>query len=452
MKIQIVYFFLTFFSLSSMSAQTTLDTTALNAIFDQIELHDKDMGSVLIAEGDKVLYSRGFGYANLETKTKNTPATKFRVGSITKTITAVMILQLIESKQISLDTPLSKFFPSVPNAKRINIEHLLQHRSGLFNLTNLEDYFSYMAIPQSQSQMLERINNLEINFEPGAQFEYSNTNYILLGFILEKITGKTYAEVLEEKIVKPLGLTDTYLGQKIGTFSNEAYSYTPNTLGWIPATETDMSVPSAAGAIVSNPTDLHRFIRGLFKEQLTSSNTLQQMLTIKDGYGYGVFTFPFYERMAYGHNGGIDGFVSNLAYFPEEEITISLTANAVNFPFNDLIVATLSSIFGQDYELPDFTAQKIELPVEQLEQYSGNYTSEQFPLAISIRVENGVLTGQATGQRSFPLDAYSETEFRFDPVGIIIHFDAEVEATPPFSSFVLHQAGQKYTFKRQAEK
>jgi CubicO group peptidase (beta-lactamase class C family) len=194
----------TFLLLISFSAAYCHQTQKIDSLFQLLENKNQGMGSAAIMQNGKLQYSKAFGYANVEANTKSTPMHKYRIGSITKVFTSVLIFQLIDAKKLTLENKLSDFFPSLPEAKNISIAHLLQHRSGLHNFTNDSIYYSYYLQKQSQEFMLKLIAANPPDFMPGKKAEYSNTNYLLLGYIAEKITGKTYAQLVAERICKKI--------------------------------------------------------------------------------------------------------------------------------------------------------------------------------------------------------------------------------------------------------
>jgi D-alanyl-D-alanine carboxypeptidase len=173
------------------------------------------------------------------------------------------------------------------------------------------------------------------------------------------------------------------------------------------------------------------------------------MKDVKEGFGKGLIRFPFGNKTAYGYNGGIDGFVSNLAYFPDEKVALSFTANGVNYNFNNILIGILSIYFNVPYEIPDLKASKIELGIEELKKYEGEFSSKLLPLKITLKVESGQLYGQATGQSPFPLTPFSKTEFRFEQAGIVIEFSMDNSEKIQYISFILKQAGGKFPFEKQ---
>jgi D-alanyl-D-alanine carboxypeptidase len=268
------------------------DKSRMDSLFQLIEANDKGMGSIAILANGKTVYQNAIGYASMAEKEKATPTTTYRIGSISKTFTATLILQLVEEGQLSLDTKLSEYFPKVKNAEQITIEHLLRHRSGIFNITDGDDYLTWMESPQTREQMVSRIVEAGSIFEPGTQAAYSNSNYILLTYIAEQLYGQTFNEALQDKICKPCGLTSTYVGGKLNVAEGETYSYTKLD-GWELSTETDMSVPSGAGALMSTPDELNRFLHCLFSEKLINTTSLEAMTKMVDGLGLGVFPYLF---------------------------------------------------------------------------------------------------------------------------------------------------------------
>lgn len=419
----------------------SINTPKLDSFFNMLSEKNKAMGSVAISKNRKLLYNKAIGYTSIagKGKTSATTATKYRIGSISKMFTATMIFQLIEEGKIKLTTTLDKYFPTIPNATKITISNLLNHRSGIHNFTNDSAYATYMTIAKSPSEMLVIIAKSQPDFEPGEKASYSNSNYVLLGFIIEKITGRSYAKNLSERITSKLGLSNTYVGGKTNTGNNEIFSYRFLN-NWMQESETDMSIPGGAGAIVSTPTDLTKFIEALFAGKLISQTSLAQMKTMVEGYGMGMFQIPFYTKIAYGHNGGIDGFASNLAYFPEDSVAVAYCTNGQVYPMNDVLIGILSIYFNKAYSIPTFNTTLLK--TEDLDKYVGIYSSTQIPLKITVTKDNTTLIAQATGQSSFPLEATGKDVFRFDQAGITMEFNTAK------NEFTLKQGGGSFLFTK----
>src|ERR1051325_2275732 len=292
MKTKILFATLLTLALFAPGFAQTLDKAKLDQFFDRLAEKKKAMGSLTIAKDDKVVYTRAVGYARVDATTKKplTAASRFRIASITKTYTAVMILQLVEEGKLKLTDTLDTFFPQVPNASKITIRQLLSHRSGIPNIRRDQATWK-PGEAVTKDEMLALIVKGAPEFEPDTKNSYSNSGYFLLGLILEKLTGKSYDQALEERINSRIGLKDTYLATgKIDVNKGEALTYVNTGSDWAQGFETD---PSIGFQLVSTPGDMAKFIGALFDLKLISQNSLNQMKTMRDNEGFGMVTFPF---------------------------------------------------------------------------------------------------------------------------------------------------------------
>ena len=448
MKInRLLFIFLFIFSadlLQSVYAQSNIDTEKLNRFFTALHENDRFMGSVAVLHGDQIIFEQAYGIIS-DDGVPATPESIYRIGSITKSYTATMILQLVDNGELSLDTTLDTYFPDMPNADQITIEQMLRHKSGLVNFTSLPDYMEYYADNKSRVDMLELFASVGSSFEPGENTEYSNTAYVLLGYIIEEVTGMSYADALREMITEPLGLTSTYFASGIDSGKNEADSFIYQQGDWQPASRTNMFIPHGAGAIVSTAGEVARFYHGLFSGELLSDESLKLMRTFEGPFGLGLLRFPFNEKTLIGHNGGIDGYHSNTAHYPGDNLTFSVLGNGLNYAFNDILIGFLSISFGNDYEIPSFEARaSITLEDDELSKYTGTFQSPQFPLDIVLFVESGNLMAQATGQGAFPLTILDEQTMTFEQAGIEIVF--EPLEGDRYIAFLLSQGGNSFRF------
>ena len=413
---------------------------ALDSLFQILDENNRFMGSLSISENGKVAYSKTIGKAELASGKSSDNLTKYRIGSISKMFTACLIFQAIEENKLNLKENINRFFPKIANSKEITIGNLLNHRSGIHNYTNDTSYFNYYTALKSQKEMLEIIQAGGSDFKPNSKTEYSNSNYILLSFILEKIYKKSYEELLDIKIIQPLGLKNTYFGKKLELAKNECASYRFSGK-WELEKETHSSVSLGAGGIVSTTEDLLFFITNLFDGKIIQTSSLEQMMKLEDGFGMGIFSVPFYDKKGFGHNGGIDGFSSFLYTFPEEKISIALTSNGSRFNNNDISIAALSACFDLPVQLPSFS--KLELRSEDLDKYLGSYANSEIPIKISITKDSLSLIGQATGQPSFTLETIGKDSFEFSPAGV------EIQFIPEKNLLILKQGGGEFTFTRE---
>lgn len=413
------------------------DKNKLDNYFSALEANNKFMGSVAVSGDGKVIYTKAIGFADVENNIRATDMHKYRIGSISKTFTTVLVLKAVEDKKLDLNQTIDAYFPTIKNSGKITIKQLLGHRSGIHSFTGDADYLSWNTKPMAESEMVKLIAKADSEFEPDSKAEYSNSNFVLLSYILEKTYKQPYAGLLEEYIVKPLGLTNTYYGGRTDIVNNESKSYR-FTGSWKEEAETDLSIPLGAGGIVSTPGDLVKFADALFSGKLVKPESLELMQTIKDGYGIGLFRMPFDDKTGYGHTGGIDGFSSVFIHFADGNISYALTSNGANTNINDISIAVLSAVYERPYEVPAFKA--FEVNAADLDKYTGTYASSQMPLKITVTRENNTLIAQATGQASFPLEATEKDIFKFDLAGIVMQF------TPSEKSMLLMQGGGQYLF------
>lgn len=437
-----VILFLGFMFLSPVLAAQSFEKAKLDQYFDILQEKDKFMGSVAVSKNGELIYSKSIGYANVEERQKADVNTKYLIGSISKTFTAVLVMKAVEENKLSLQQSISKYFPSIANAEKITIQNLLNHHSGIHNFTDLPNYLSWHTHPKTEKEMVQIINDGGSDFEPGTKGEYSNSNYVLLSYILEKVYKKPYAEILQEKIIEPLKLKNTYFAGKLDSKKNESLSYSFAD-SWKLEAQTDMSISLGAGGLLSTPIDLTRFSDALFGGKLISDNSLKQMEHIEDGYGMGLFQVPFYDMKGYGHTGGIDGFTSVLFYFPEGKVSYALTSNGTVYDNNNISIAVLSAIYGKPYDLPEIS--NYHVTSADLDVYLGTYASEAIPIKITITKEGNTLIAQGSGQPAFPLDAVKKNVFQFERVGVVIEF------IPENQSMILKQGGGEFLFVKEKE-
>ncbi|MEX1188536.1 MAG: serine hydrolase domain-containing protein, partial [Bacteroidia bacterium] len=303
----------------------------VDSFVDYLRQNEQFMGAISLKKGSATPVTYVGGFSSVESRAAVNTKTTFRIGSITKMFTSVMIHQLWEEGKLDLTDKLSMYFPEFPGGENITLSNLLYHQSGIHNFTDEQEYVAYMTEPKTHEEMLAIMMKYPADFEPGADSKYSNSNYVLLGYIIEQVTGSSYKEQLEQRIVKPLGLKQTKAGFPGNSESEEAYSYIDASVKWMPSPVTDLSIPHGAGMIVSTPSDLCIFIEGLFKGKLLADSTVDEMTRLRGRYGKGIFFIPFYEHKAYGHTGGIDGFVSSLAYFPKDSLAIAICLNGMRY-------------------------------------------------------------------------------------------------------------------------
>ena len=391
----------------------------------------KFSGAIEIQENGKTVYQKALGFADIENKIPATNKTKFRIGSISKTFTAVLTFKAVQEGKLSLTDPLSKFFPNaqIPNAEKITVDMLLYHRSGLLDVIN-DDYntfVTYYSKPQTRAQMMERIAKAGINFAPDSTFRYCNAGFILLSYILEDVTGKSFEQLLNEQIIKPLNLQNTGISTspidpKKG-FAR-SFSITGETLN-----EMDPSVALGAGAMYSTTSDMLKFFNALTSGYFGNA-IYEQMKVFKDNWGRGLYPMTFGDIQGFGHTGGIDGFGAVLFKFGD--ITMAICSNNAFTGMQDFI----KTVLGIEVE----KMQTITLSAVQLAKFEGKYTCEKLGMDTEITSNGTQLFGQATGQHAFPIYPTTENTIENKDIGVVMVFDFDNH------KFTLKQNGMEFEF------
>jgi CubicO group peptidase (beta-lactamase class C family) len=319
-------------------------------------------GTALVAEDGKVVYKGAFGMANMEWNIPNAPDTKFRLGSITKQFTATLILQLVEQGKIKLDGKLSDYLPEYrkDTGEKVTIHHLLTHTSGIPSYTSQPGFFENVSRnPYKVADFVKKYASGDLEFEPGSKFFYNNSGYFLLGAIIERVTGKTYEQVLKENIFDPLGMKNSGYDHYDTILQKRAAGYRPTPNGYINAPYLDMSLPYAAGSLYSTVEDLYLWDQALYTDKLLTAESKALMYK------------PFLEQYAYGwvvrdasfkvngqplplitHDGGINGFTTRIVRYPKEKNLIVLLDNTGSEYLERLSDSLSKIIYNQPYEPP----------------------------------------------------------------------------------------------------
>ena len=293
--IRIILITALFFSISLFNdGIATTKSEKINELMSLYHKYRQFNGSVLVAEHGKIIYKKGFGYANMEWEIPNDPDTKFRLGSITKQFTSMLIMQLVEQGKLKLDDKLSNYLPYYRKdiGEKVTIHHLLTHTSGIPSYTGLPKFFEDVSRdPYTVDEFVKKFCSGDLEFEPGSKYKYNNSGYFLLGAIIEKITGKSYEDVLREKIFEPLNMKNTGYDHHKTILSKRATGYDNTFDGFENSPYLDMSLPYAAGALYSTVEDLYLWDQALYTEKLLSQKYKDIMFTphlSNYAYGWGV--------------------------------------------------------------------------------------------------------------------------------------------------------------------
>jgi CubicO group peptidase (beta-lactamase class C family) len=398
------------------------------------------MGTVLVAEDGKILLDRGYGFANLEWQVPNTPTTKFRLGSITKQFTAASILLLEERGKLKVEDPVKKYMPDAPAAwDKITIFNLLTHTSGIPSFTSFPDYRDTEAAATTPEKLVARFRDKPLDFEPGTKWDYSNSGYVLLGYLLEKISGQSYADFVQQNIFAPLGMKDSGYDSNSAVIAHRAAGYSRDKDGTVNAGFIHMSIPFSAGALYSTTEDLLRWEQGLFGGKVLKPESLAKMTTpFKEDYAFGLNVTTKDGRKRIAHGGGIEGFNTSLAYYPDDKLVVAVLAN-LNGPFADQIGGQLSQVVHGEKVVLASERKEITVSPDILKQYVGTY--ELAPtFSIVMTLEDGHLTAQATNQNKNPVFPESDTKFFFKVVDAQLEFFKNDKGEVAY--LVLHQNGR----------
>ena len=424
MKINILFSAIVLMVLSVDGKSQTLHKARLDQFFDRLAEKNMAMGSLTIARDGKVLYNRSIGYSQINGTEKKliTESSRFRIASIGKTYTAVMILQLAEEQKLKLSETLDKYFSQIPNASKITIMQILLHRSGIPNLRREWDPQRNWANGITKDEMIALITKATPDFEPDTKQSYSNSGYFLLSLILEKISGKTYAEALNDRITSKIGLADTYLETGfIDVNKNESLTYIHIDGDWRQVPETHPSIAYGAGQIMSTPNDMVKFIQAMFDGKLVSKESLKQMETIRDGEGLGIVTFTFADRIFYGNTGGGDNYGSWLAYQPEEKLAVAYTTNAKIYPVVNIVSGAIDIYYGREFQIPTF--ETIVVSPEVLDKYVGVYSNSEAPVKFTISRKDAMLLIQAGNESPTMIEATEPNKFQMLGGSVVFEFD-----------------------------
>ncbi|MHC1723515.1 MAG: serine hydrolase [Aminipila sp.] len=367
-------------------------------------------GDLLVMRNEKVIIQKSYGLANQELNVLNTNETKYRIGSMTKAFTAALIMQLQEKGKLNADDYVSKYLPDYPKGNQITINNLLTHTSGIPDFLNSPEFIGNS--PMTPEELISYFKNMPLDCKPGTQFEYSNSNYMLLGYIIEKITGKSYETVLENNILTPLGMKDSGYVHNETIIKNLACGYsTSNDILSNPAYY-DTSTIYAAGAMYSTLADLYKWDRALYEGKLLKKESTQKMFTpYLDNYGYGWSIEQLYGRQLIWHDGSVPGFSSIILRYPSENICIIMLENNRRFIPERASRDISAILFGEKYENPKLFIEK-KLNQNEILQLVGKYHTNP-DSSINVYEKDNKIYMDASSYSSSPmvLHPQSGTEF-----------------------------------------
>ncbi|MBQ4822841.1 serine hydrolase [Aquimarina sp. MMG016] len=533
---------ITFLYASTVTGQSI--ETQLDKLFSEKYKTDTPGAAVIVAKKGEIIYHKAFGLSNMELGTPMKSDNVFEIGSITKQFTSVAILMLLEQGKLNIEDEITKFIPDYPtNGKKITIHHLLNHTSGIKSYTSM-NLTEIARKDMTPTELIDYFKNEPMDFDPGEEWGYNNSGYILLGYIIEKVSGKTYEDFIEQDIFKPLGMNNSYYGHKGEVIKNRASGYQKKE-DYVNSDYLSMTLPYAAGSLMSTVEDLYKWQKGLNANTLVKKETLQkafQNTKLNNGtptyYGYGWTVNEINNTPTIEHGGGIFGYTSYGIYIPEKDtyiatltncscnnsptdVTIQAASIVIDKPYNNNTAVNISKdklkkligvyefedkairiitleedqlysqregggkfkIFpknennfffedsfseiefivkdkeieskfknrirvsnGSKTNKPLPSAKKeIELSQDILKQYLGTYEIQP-GFDLEVRLENGKLISQATGQQSFQIRPESETKFFVKEFPAAIEF---IKEGGKFDKAILYQGGQEIPIKRK---
>lgn len=374
--------------------------------------------AVLVARGDKVLFNQAYGMASIELGVPLSPQHKFRIGSVTKQIAATALLTLIDDGKAALIDPVSKYLPDYPNGEAITLQQLLNHTSGIKSYTSIPGYMHNKVRYQlSTAELIAEFKDLPVDFAPGAEFNYNNSGYVLLGAVIEAITGKNWYQYLDDAVLQPHKLSNIVYPdeQRIIPGMADGYSLQPgqdvSRAGLL-----SMTQPHAAGALVADVNALWQWNRLLHGGKLLKAATYQQMITpsgaaAKNGesYGFGITAGKLRDMQQLQHGGGIHGFVSLLTYLPEPDLTVVMLRNSDGSGPDLEYLSRKIAAYASGSPYPDY--EQVTLSETQLNSVAGVYSKGDDSRKLEVR--DGKLLSTRAGGQPFELIPQANDSFGF---------------------------------------
>ena len=322
-------------------------------------------GSVLVADKGEVIYKKGFGFADMEWEIPNQPDTRFRLGSVTKAFTAMLVLQLVQRGKLKLDGKITDYLPDYPKRQgnRVSIHQLLTHTSGIPDYGEFPNYRDLSRNPFAPELLIKLFADSTLQFEPGSKFSYSNSGYFLLGMIIERVTGKPYEQVLQENILNPLNMMNSGYDHQDTILKKRARGYEKKASLYVNAPYLDMSLPYSAGSLFSTVEDLYLWDQALYSDKLLPKQTRDYMFrsyvpAYSKWYGYGwvigrdAIGNSSDSAIVIEHGGTISGFSALISRIPSERDLLVFLSNTRPAPFASMARAIRGILYDKPYDLP----------------------------------------------------------------------------------------------------
>lgn len=446
MKKNIILLYLVGLSLGIL-AQTPADIAVrLDSVLGAYAKQNQFNGCVLVSKKGEIIFNKGYGLANPAFSIPNNENTKFKLASVSKQFTATGILLLEQEGKLNVNDTLGKFFPNTPKWKNITIHHLLAHTSGIPSFTDFPVYDTIKHFPLNHTQIIALFKDKSTEFEPGTKFSYSNSGYIILSEIISKVSGLTYKEFIEERIFKKCDMRNSGVLTSNEEPQNLATGTHVENGKFMLAEHIDMNIPSGAGALYSTTEDLFKFHNALMGNKLLTKESLSKLTKPNlEKYGYGVIIDNISGHNQIAHSGGIDGFATWYARYPEEDICIVVLQNADNLTLFSAPRIVRAITLGLPYSLP-VIRKEIKIKPEIFDKYVGSYEfSPEFKISV-FKDADGKFMSQATGQDK--VEIYPETDKSFFLKVVDAQLIFESNSKGRIEKLTLIQNGRKMSGKR----
>lgn len=403
------------FTLLTMVAQSL--ESRLDLLLSEKYVAEQPGATALVAKDRKVIYRKAFGMANLELNVKMVPENVFEIGSITKQFTAVAILMLMEQGKLSLDDEITRYLADYPtHGHKITIHHLLTHTSGIRSYTDMANFRKEARTDMTPLELIDVFKNEPMDFNPGTTWHYNNSGYILLGYIIEEVSGKSYASFVQENIFDTLGMTHSYYGNKSDLIPNRASGYQPNEDGFQNADYLSMTLPYAAGSLMSTVDDLLIWSQAIHNNTLISAASKAKAFTnykLNNGdptnYGYGWQPNEISDIPSIEHGGGIFGYTTMGVYIPSENVYVAVLTNSSGNSPTDVALKMAAEVIGK----PMVDPVPVEVSLTDLQKWVGTYAYEDGVLRF-ITEKEGSLFSQREGSTVLKLIPTSKNTFSFE--------------------------------------
>ncbi len=382
---------------------------------------DDGPGAVaLVVKNGKVMYRKEYGMANLELDVKMKPENVFRIGSITKQFTSSAILKLRDEGKLNLDDDITKYIKYYPtHGHEITIKHLLTHTSGIKSYTEMKEWDAEVQKKDfTPIELIDFFKNQPMDFKPGEEFHYNNSAYFILGYIIEVVSGKSYDEYIDSVFFKPLEMTNSYYDSASRIIKNRAYGYHKNEDDYINQDYLNMTQPYAAGSLLSTVDDLYKWYSAVMNDEVISRTSREEAQTThllndyeKTGYGYGWFIGNIQGSKMIEHGGGINGYLTNSIYLPEDEVFVAVFSNCTCNDPEKIAIKMAALSIGKPYEW-----KKMEVDDALLTEYEAVYESDQ-ELQRIITFKDGQLYSMRSGGSRFEIYPFEKDKFFFESKG-----------------------------------